>query len=377
MGGWRRQPHLIRFQTSGQTNPVPFGLCEWRGYNRYRSLLWCICLPLRVSVIATVLNEGEAIHRLMDSLLEQTRLPDEVVIVDGGSTDATVRIIKEYEQNRAQCAVRVLIAPGANISHGRNAAIQAASGDIIAVTDAGVRLIPTWLAKLIAPFDLGTSADVQVVSGFFSADAHSLFEIAMGATVLPDVLDINPSRFLPSSRSVAFRKTAWAAVGGYPEWLDYCEDLIFDLRLADEVGSFVWAPEALVYFRPRGTWRSFFKQYYRYARGDGKADLWRLRHAVRYGTYAVALPALLVLTVLHSPLWLLGLLAGVAAYCRTPFRRLWSQLTGRSWQQMLSLLLLVPCIRVVGDLAKICGYPVGWVWRLRHWHDPQVHWRNH
>ena len=51
---------------------------------------------MRVTVISTVLNEGEAIRRLLDSLLAQTRRPDEVVIVDGGSRDSTVAVIQEY-----------------------------------------------------------------------------------------------------------------------------------------------------------------------------------------------------------------------------------------------------------------------------------------
>ena len=46
-------------------------------------------------------------------------------------------------------------------------------------------------------------------------------------------------------------------------------------------------------FVPRESLRSFWTQYYRYARGDGKADLWRKRHAIRYATYFVAFPALI------------------------------------------------------------------------------------
>ena len=61
-----------------------------------------------------------------------------------------------------------------------------------------------------------------MVAGFFRADPHSPFEVAMGATVLPLRDEIDPATFLPSSRSVAFRKAAWQAVGGYPEWIDYC-----------------------------------------------------------------------------------------------------------------------------------------------------------
>ena len=101
----------------------------------------------------------------------------------------------------------------------------------------------------------------------------------MGATVLPTVDEVKPESFLPSSRSVAFTKAAWEAAGGYPEWIDYCEDLIFDFRLRDVAGPFAWAPEAVAHFRPRGSLKAFFKQYYRYARGDGKADLWRKKHS--------------------------------------------------------------------------------------------------
>ena len=324
---------------------------------------------MQVSVICTVLNEGESIRRLMDSLAAQTRIPDEVVIVDGGSRDQTVAVIDEY---RDRLPLRVLVEPGANISRGRNVAIAAASGEIIASTDAGVRLEPQWLAELVSPLE---NSDARVTAGFFVSDPQTTFEVAMGATVLPDVEDIDPATFLPSSRSVAFTKEAWAAAGGYPEWLDYCEDLIFDFRLRDEVGAFAWAPAAVAHFRPRSTARAFAKQYYRYARGDGKADLWRKRHLVRYVTYLIALPSLLGLTIRHKPLWLLGLLAGMIAYCRTPLRRLRKRLPGLSPRERLRAILLVPLIRGLGDAAKMTGYPAGWAWRLRNWRRPEIHWR--
>src|SRR5512145_1164912 len=200
-----------------------------------------------ITVIATVLNEGDNIHRLLRSLVGQTCPPDEVVFVDGGSRDNTAAIIQSYAD---QLPLRVLVEPGCNISAGRNRAIAAAQGDIIAATDAGVELHPDWLANLMRP--LVENPACQVVGGFFYADPHTVFEAAMGATVLPLADEVNPATFLPSSRSVAFRKSVWAAVGGYPEWLDYCEDLIFDFRLKDAVGEFTFAPDALVDFRPRG-----------------------------------------------------------------------------------------------------------------------------
>lgn len=330
---------------------------------------------MQVSVIATVLNEGPAVERLLESLASQSRQPNEVVIVDGGSTDDTLDVLRRWSES-GRLPLRVLEKPGANISEGRNVAIAAAGGDLIASTDAGVCLEPEWLEALAAPFE-GPHADpsLAVVSGWFLADPQSLFEMAMGATVLPHVSEIKGESFLPSSRSVAFRKAAWESVGGYPEWLDYCEDLVFDFRLKEQYQPFSFAPDAAVHFRPRGNLRSFFRQYYQYARGDGKADLWRKRHAIRYLTYLVAGPGLVLLALFHSPWWWLVLLAGAAIYVLTPYRRLWPMLATYGPVDRLKAILLVPIIRVVGDVAKIAGYPAGLAWRWRNRHRPEVHWR--
>ena len=322
-----------------------------------------------VTLIATVLNEGDNIHHLMTGIAQQTRPTDEVVIVDGGSSDDTVAIIEQYAD---RLPLRVLVEDGCNISEGRNVAIAHATGEILAITDAGVRLSATWLERIVQP--LADDATLGVACGFFKADPQTTFEAAMGATVLPLVDEIDPAGFLPSSRSVAVRRSAARAIGGYPEWLDYCEDLVFDLRLQQTQAPFAFVPAAVVYFRPRGTLRAFFKQYYRYARGDGKADLWRKRHAIRYGTYLVGLPAILALGALVHPLLWGLLVVGGLVYCATPYRRLPTVMQSAPDQSVwawLQAIMLVPVIRVVGDVAKMLGYPAGWRWR---WHHQPPDW---
>jgi glycosyltransferase involved in cell wall biosynthesis len=326
------------------------------------------------SVITTVYNEEDAILRLLESLAEQTRPPDEIVVCDGGSSDATVAK-NEARAHKSPVPVKVIVERGANISRGRNLAIAAAQGPLIAATDAGVRLDPAWLEQLVAPWEGIATEQPLGVAGFFLPDATGTFACAMAATVLPPHEDIDPKRFLPSSRSVAFRKDAWATVGGYPEWLDYCEDLVFDFALnglcPQQPTAFVWAPSALVYFRPRTTLRSFWTQYYRYARGDGKANLFQKRHAVRYLIYGVAMPALLGHAMWgYWARWLgwLGLLAGIVAYCWRPWQRLAVIGKQLSPAERMAAALWVPVIRGVGDVAKMVGYPVGRSWRAANRH---------
>jgi glycosyltransferase involved in cell wall biosynthesis len=322
---------------------------------------------MKVSLIITVLNEARSLPTLLDSIAAQARQPDEVIVCDGGSSDNTIDLLRA----EGRFPLRVIERPGSNISQGRNAAIAAASGDVIASTDAGVRLDPQWLEKLVAPLaplPASPRSDKQgeeVCAGFFLPDVHTPFEVAMGATVLPQLEDVQPGKFLPSSRSVAFTKAAWQAVGGYPEWLDYCEDLVFDFALLKKYGSFAFAPEAIAHFKPRSSLKSFCKQYYLYARGDGKAHLWLKRHLIRYGTYLVGVPAIALLSAI-SPWFLLLYIIGTVLYLKRPYQRLIPSLRSLNRSGQLCAIGWVPVIRVAGDIAKMLGYPIGIVWRIRH-----------
>lgn len=342
-------------------------------------------MSTEVTVIATVLNEAGSISGFLESLAHQTRRPDAVIIVDGGSTDGTVEALREWE-SAGKLPLRVIEAPGANISRGRNIAVGAAETEIIAGTDAGTRLEHGWLQNLMAPFEQEMPPDV--VAGFFATAPQTIFETALGATTLPAIEDVNPDRFLPSSRSIAFRKSVWQNLGGYPEWLDFCEDLLFDLWLREDGYRIAFAPDATAHFRPRRSLRQFFWQYYRYARGDGKADLWPMRHAIRYFIYLVAVPLLLKLAgsqpapeqkrntryavrsnselVWKNNVARLALILGAGLMLRPPALRLWRLTRGWSWGRRLLALTWVPIIRVTGDVAKMLGYPVGRWWRRQH-----------
>ena len=80
-------------------------------------------------------------------------------------------------------------------------------------------------------------------------------------------------------------------------------------------------------FRPRPHLRAFYVQYYRYARGDGKANLWLKRHLIRYGTYLGGVVGLALAPRFPITLPLLAL--GGLAYVATPARRLRRPMRGQ------------------------------------------------
>lgn len=313
----------------------------------------------RVSLILTVRNEEATLDALLRSIAVQTRLPDEVILVDGGSTDQTVAIAHAWN---GRLPLYIVCAPGATIAQGRNLALGRATGEIIAATDAGVVLEPDWLDALTRPFARPTAQQPDVVAGFFAARPKSRFELFLGATTLPDVDEIRPESFLPSSRSLAFRRSLFEAGMQYPEWLDYCEDLIFDLRLKQAGARFEFQPSAIAGFRPRGTLGDYWRQYFRYARGDGKAGLFTRRHLLRYATYLLVLP---LLAARRDRTALALSVAGGAIYLRQPARRLLRHRDRLTLPDLALGLLALPCLRVVGDVAKMVGYPLGLLWRWR------------
>jgi glycosyltransferase involved in cell wall biosynthesis len=305
---------------------------------------------VKVSLVGTVLNAGDHLDGFLASLAAQTVRPDEVVIVDGGSTDGTA------ERLRGAGGVTVIEERGANIARGRNVAIAAAAHEVLAVADVDCVLEPDWLEHLLLPIDEG--ADVAM--GFTVPIAEGLLQECLAAVNLPlDASEVDPRRFMPSARSVAFRREALEAAGGYPEWLDIGEDMWVDHRWRELGLDMRFAPEAVVHWRLRPTLGAVWRQYYRYARGDALGGMYPERHALRYGVYAGALLASRSTRRLPK----LAALAGAVAYARSPVRRAWGRIDAPGGRAAATV--IVPALMAWIDSAKMAGYAAGLADRAR------------
>ena len=306
-----------------------------------------------VSLISTVFNEAKNIHKLVLSLKSQTVLPDEVVVVDAGSSDATVASLKS---GISHPNLNIIVENGVGRSAGRNLAIKSSSSDIIVACDAGTALSLNFVEALSKP--LISDPKIDVVCGFFKPDVSNFFEQCLASATIPILEEIEEDRFLPSSRSVAFRKTAWEKVGGYPEWLPICEDLIFDLKLKKAGYKFKFEPNVIAFWKPRESVRSFFKQYFLYAKGDGHAKLWAIRHLIRYSAYITGF-LILYLSFSVSFLWLLPFFAAQLGYFSKFFYRYLGHFEHQDEFAIIKAVPLISFLVVVGDIAKMIGYPIG------------------
>jgi glycosyltransferase involved in cell wall biosynthesis len=298
---------------------------------------------IKTSFIATVYNEEESIEEFITSVLAQTQRPDEIIIVDAGSRDSTRKIIKRYENI-------LLYTKKGNRSVGRNFAIQKARYEIIIASDAGCVLDKNFIMNIALPF---THASVDVVSGFYYPVINSVFEkcLATYTCVMPD--KVNPNTFLPSSRSVAFRKSAWKEVGGYPELLNTCEDLIFAKKMKDDGFVFRFAKKAYVHWRQKKNLSQAARQFYSYSEGDGRARYFRPQTPFLYIRY---ISALFIIVYGLSVSLIVG--SGIALAMFATYS-LWAIKKNYRYVEHWKAFIYLPLLQFTADIAVLAGMTRG------------------
>jgi glycosyltransferase involved in cell wall biosynthesis len=297
---------------------------------------------VKVSLVATVKDAGPFVEEFLASIRAQSRPPDEVVIVDGGSTDGTVDVL------RATGGVTAIEEPGANIARGRNVAVRAATHGLIAVSDADCVLAPEWLERILEPLEEG--ADVSM--GIYRPLTRTFFEACAAAISIKEPGEIREETWLPSARSVAFRREALEAAGGYPEWLEIGEDMWVNHRWRELHLDLRLAAAAVVFRRPRPSLDAYWRQFFRYAEADALAGMNPRRHALRFAVYGT-----LALALGSGSRGARRLAVGAgAAYAARPVRRAFRLLPpGRR----AAAAAAVPALMAFTDAAKMAGYLAG------------------
>jgi len=211
-----------------------------------------------VSVYIPCYNGARFIGRCIESLLRQTLRPDEIILIDDGSTDRTPQIAARYP-------IKV-VPQGSNkgVGAARNRAFAEARNELVAGTDADCQARPDWLERLVACM----------------TETHVA---AAGGPAVETVLDTVPDRWRDAHMAMHWgpnqvrnprylfgcntimSKSAVVACGGYDERFKAgTEDPDICLRLQRHGYEFVYEPRAVVMHLRRDSLRTVFDAYWRY-----------------------------------------------------------------------------------------------------------------
>lgn len=304
-----------------------------------------------VSLVIPVRDEETTLGRLLASIKAQTLPADEVIFVDGGSTDKTVELLRKASLGNT--AVRVIEAGPASPGKGRNIGISAASNEWVALTDAGIRLDPRWLEELVKV--VCGDPDVDVVYGHYEPVVDSFFERNAALVYVPPAQPRNGGRMRgPFIASSLLRRSVWQAVGGFPD-LRAAEDLIFMERVENSAFKIGWAPAACVWWQLRPTLLTTFRRFVLYSRHNVLAGRQRYWHYGVARQYVVAL--IFVLLALTMGVWPLLLVIPFGLLLRV-FRSIWRQRHSLTIGAMLNPLRWahVLVITFAIDLATFIGW---------------------
>ena len=220
---------------------------------------------VEASVVIPAKNAASTISVQLDALAAQSGdVPFEVVVVDNGSTDATVPIAGAYAD---RLRIRVVRCPRAGANAARNFGATAAAGDALLFCDADDRVHPTWVAAMSAALRehdaAGGTIDNDSLSGDFSGGWMPRHPA--GVPVM--------AGFLPRAITANFgvRKEVWAALGGFDEDYAYgCTDTEFCWRLQLAAYSLGYAEDAVVAYRHRADLRASALKAYKTGRARGR-----------------------------------------------------------------------------------------------------------
>lgn len=303
-----------------------------------------------VSVIVPVRDEAATLHDFLLSLTNQLKTPHEIVLVDAGSTDGSGHIMRQYAARDTR--MRVVESGAAYPGRARNVAIEGARGPWIAMTDAGTIVDAEWLRELTAAADREPHA--AVVFGTYEPLMRTFFETCVALAFVAPGRTVDGRRFRgPTTASLMIQKEAWQQLGGFPEDLRACEDLVFFQRLAERGYQVVCAPRATVNWRVPGTFGAVFRRFRAYSHHTLKAGLGAEWHRRVASMYVAAAAALLLGAAVH---WSLGLLpiGGLAARVARAIRDR-PDVMARSGRATLRTYTTIAAVLLWIDLAAFAG----------------------
>jgi glycosyltransferase involved in cell wall biosynthesis len=223
---------------------------------------------MKISIVLNLLNEEHHIRDLLDSLVTQEG-PLEVIIVDAGSWDDTVPIIKRYMQSHPE--INLFHHPGSR-GESTNYGLLQVKGDAIATIGGDCIANPFWLKELrktLQEFDIAAGRTINI--------GYHAFEDLERVELYHRGMDIS----YPSG-NMAWKKGVMDDIVGFDPWFVTAEDIDLNYRAVSKRYTLGYNEDALVYHRMKESFRGFFKQ--AFWNGWGRKQL-TMKHGPLWASY--------------------------------------------------------------------------------------------
>ncbi len=235
-------------------------------------------------------NEVEYITRCLESIANQDYPKEliEITVVDGGSTDGSVEIVKELMEEHPN--IRLLGGPGVNCPAAMNIGIREASGDIIAKVDAHGYPAPDYLKMSVK--HLSKDSKVKCVGGPIIPLTHtpvananvfarsSVFGVGQGVYSMG-----HKAQFADTVQCGVYERDVFNEIGLFDESLQFGEDEEINWRIRTRGYKIFATPEVRFFYFPRSSFRSLYKQYFNYGMLRVEVirkhpDFFRIKHII-------------------------------------------------------------------------------------------------
>lgn len=192
---------------------------------------------MTISVIIPAYNEEKFLPETLKSIHNLIRKPDEIIIVDGGSTDKTAQIGKSYK-------AKVLTVEHRGIGYARQIGLEKATCDIVAYTDADTIVPNDWLSKIEE--SLSDPVVSAVYSGYYVTDSWFIYYYFINyLQPLIFYFGYNINMYLGGGQNIAFWKNKGIKSGGFPVNFKSVEDFEILKRLKT-VGKVIYRTDNFV-----------------------------------------------------------------------------------------------------------------------------------
>ncbi|MBA4382855.1 MAG: hypothetical protein C0406_09845 [Sideroxydans sp.] len=203
-------------------------------------------MPKKITAVIPAYDLQDVIGIALRSVLSQTSLPDEVIVVDDGSTDSTAKVVSQISAEAPVGFIRYVYQVHAGAGAARNRGVRDASGEWIAFLDGDDLWLPPKIAQLRRA--IVEHPEASIIS-------HDEFEIGLDGKEFLKPLHqfFNPKaqlltqlyrRSFLSTSCVSVKRDAIVNVGGFDESLLSAQDYELWLKLACQE-KLAFVPEAL------------------------------------------------------------------------------------------------------------------------------------